>query len=221
MKVSNNNSSLYTEFEKRQAQRLPYTSPLNVWMEKQIFCCSFPCRNLKTATTNDCAATPVGMVSLFSTWEATSTREPAGLPIPAYLWRAAQPRPDRLPAWKHRTGRAASSPRESPGLAAAARSTPLHWMPQTAGRVTAIHFSYDIQPPRRVKYTVKINMSFAWLLKKLSCMHLLHQLSRARYPSALKPALAKINGNIPILSEVTSYSVRVKTHILNYYICSH
>lgn len=50
-------------------------------------------------------------------------------------------------------------------------------------------------------------------------MSLLHQLSRARYHSGL--ALVKINSNIPILSEVLLYSVTVKIHIFNYYLCPH
>ena len=67
-----------------------------------------------------------------STWGATSRHYLAGLPIPTYLWRAAQPQPDRLPAWRHRRGHAASSLRESPGPAAAGRLTPSRWRPQTA-----------------------------------------------------------------------------------------
>lgn len=158
------------------------------------------------------------MVSLSSTWEK-SRHLLKSLLIRTYLWRAAQPQHDRLPVWKHRTEHAASSLHESPALAAAGRSTPLHWMPRTAGRVKTINFSYDMQLPIGVK--TPPGLTCRCLLKKLSSMHLLHQLFRARYHPELGPSLAKINSNIPAPSGVMSYSITVKIHIFSYHRCSH
>lgn len=117
--------------------------------------------------------TPAGSLSS-SAPEKQQARKLAGPPAPPHPWRAAQPRPGTWPAWTRRTGCAASSPRGSPGLAAAARSTPSRWTPRTAARVRAIWFNYDIQAPVRVKYTVKINtqMPLISLFIKLSCVHL-------------------------------------------------
>lgn len=56
---------------------------------------------------------------------------------------------------------------------------------------------------------------------KLSCVHLLHQLCRARYCSGLEAAMAKTHRCPPTLSEAISYSVIAKIYIFSYYLCTH